>query len=140
MRTGAGRSSPPLLAAVCIARCFQRLGLAREQQAQLTAFGWGYLSAYLERKAVTVSTPAVLERRLQQLDTALGDTGAVRQIAPAKPGTRVHFPQSVWMQLHWFTSSLGVSLSQEYAVAEMLDHWVANSPTREPSGRTIRPR
>jgi hypothetical protein len=141
---GAGAGGPSaLLAAGCFIHLIDALGLDRGQQLRLCEFGFEYLSQYLECEG-TGSPPDVRARRVDQVSRAAGTVRAQgrqsRYAADSVPaltggdGDGFFFPESVWMQFHWLTSSLPVGLDQELALAEALAQWAAQDLANHGAG------
>jgi hypothetical protein len=120
----------PLRAAACLARLALILGLDHEEITAVTAFGRSYLAQYLEWPG---SSQESIERRTAQVASVADRFGIAasydaRELLDGLPAAlgQSHgffFPESLWMQFHWLTSSLGVPLGQEMALAEALDMW-----------------
>lgn len=122
------KDTPPLVAATCFAQCVELLGLNDEEQVALATFGHFYLARYLDWSGSN-SSPSVIRRRVRQINDAVEQLQPVCAASKAVPSEEegFFFPESLWMQFHWFASSLGVSLSQEMALAEALREWAKDA-------------
>ncbi len=123
------RQVPPLLAGACQTELSRRLTLDADQRDRLARFGQSYLADYLGCSGV-LSDPSQRRRRALQIESWASRAGNLARRARGGVAGEVHrvwdadsgviFPESVWMQCHWFAASMGVTLSQEMALAESI--------------------
>lgn len=118
-----------LAGSVFIGIC-RALDLSDTERGRLASFGHRYLARYLEWD--NQSPHHVRERRAQRIHQTAErfnfghaqsglDPGWLESATHAEPW--FFFPESVWMQYHWFAQSLPLPLSRELALTEALLTW-----------------
>lgn len=119
-----------LLAAGAFVTLGRVLDLRPQELVSLADFGRSYLARYLSWAGRSGSE--ALGGRVRQVRAAADRWGFEDhqgRIGRAWLDSSLHHepwffqPESVWMQFHWFTASLGLPLSREMALAEALDAW-----------------
>ncbi len=118
---------PPMLAAICWVQSLDALGFSQDAHESLCEFGFTYLACYLADADLVDGTTIVAGSLADQIDAALGQLPARGKLRP--PGKAANLPEaaegflvpeSLWMQMHWFVSCLGVSVFQELALTRAL--------------------
>jgi hypothetical protein len=119
-----------LLAAGAFVALARVLDLSSQELVRLANFGKSYLARYLSWEGHT--SPESLGRRVRKIREAADRRGFGDQ--PDKVGRAwldsslrhepwFFEPESLWMQFHWFTASLGLPLAREMALVEALCAW-----------------
>lgn len=122
-----------LLAGRAFVALCETLELDRPRREELAGFGHCYLSRYLAWDGH--SPQSVLDRRVARIGPAARDRPFIAPATRLDGGWLVDaesqqcwfFPESLWMQYHWFVASLAVPLGREVALTEALHAWSAES-------------
>jgi hypothetical protein len=111
------------------------LDLQKQEQLQILTFGLQYLAQYWEISVEELRADPAAPRRvnaLAQLETRAKNAAARRYsnlpwVSPGRQWLNEHcqtngffFPESFWMQYHWFNSCIGLDLITEIALVDAL--------------------